>query len=287
MEESKVYNLDGFEATAFLPPNAKIQEPKPSKCCGPCCGKKCCCCITSWKCCGIVTGITLLIIGLLLGMAAWSFHKRIQQAAAKSKEMQKGASEWENRLSSDTVNLSDQDLITGNYQVVSYDKNYEKYLAARGIPSFIIPFVLIASEDISITKTAEKVVFATKKEGNDDVKVDIFKYGEITEVEYGSRKKGILHTNCTNPMLNVILCEMEEKDMSYTLLDRFEFFHDGFVKKREHVTKGIKAKKYYQRQGIQIGDNTFGTNQEDVVVIPTYEDDEEYEEDPFSAFDDN
>ena len=38
--------------------------------------KKCCCCITSWKCCGIVTGITLLIIGLLLGMAAWSFHKR-------------------------------------------------------------------------------------------------------------------------------------------------------------------------------------------------------------------
>ena len=26
-------------------------------------------------------------------------------------------------------------------------------------------------------------------------------------------------------MLNVILCEMEEKDMSYTLLDRFEFFH--------------------------------------------------------------
>ena len=95
--------------------------------------KKCCCCITSWKCCGIVTGITLLIIGLLLGMAAWSFHKRylvyyffknqvsennsiffrIQQAAAKSKEMQKGASEWENRLSSDTVNLSDQDLITG------------------------------------------------------------------------------------------------------------------------------------------------------------------------------
>ena len=71
-----------------------------------------------------------MIIGLLLGMAAWSFHKRyllffqklsennsfffrIQQAAAKSKEMQKGASEWENRLSSDTVNLSDQDLITG------------------------------------------------------------------------------------------------------------------------------------------------------------------------------
>lgn len=44
-------------------------------------------------------------------------------------------------------------------------------------------------------------------------------------MEYGSRKKGILHTNCTNPMLNVILCEMEEKDMSYTLLDRFEFFH--------------------------------------------------------------
>ena len=44
-------------------------------------------------------------------------------------------------------------------------------------------------------------------------------------MEYGSRKKGILHTNCTNPMLNVILCEMEEKDMSYTLLDRFEFFN--------------------------------------------------------------
>ena len=53
------------------------------------------------------------------------------------------------------------------------------------------------------------------------------------------------------------------------------------------MTKGIKAKKYYQRQGIPIGDNTFGTNQEDVVVIPTYEDDEEYEEDPFSAFNDN
>ena len=51
------------------------------------------------------------------------------------------------------------------------------------------------------------------------------------------------------------------------------------------MTKGIKAKKYYQRQGIPIGDNTFGTNQKDVVVIPTYEE-EEYE-DPFSAFNDN
>ena len=79
---------------------------------------------------------------------------------------------------------------------------------------------------------------------DDDVKVDVFKYGEITEVEYGSRKKGILHTNCTNPMLNVILCEMEEKDMSYTLLDRFEFFHVSnciyllisFFKKKKKMT---------------------------------------------------
>ena len=59
---------------------------------------------------------------------------------------------------------------------------------------------------------------------DDDVKVDIFKYGEITEMEYGSRKKGILHTNCTNPMLNVILCEMEERSKSWALVDRFEFF---------------------------------------------------------------
>ena len=52
------------------------------------------------------------------------------------------------------------------------------------------------------------------------------------------------------------------------------------------MTKGIKAKKYYQRQGIPIGDNTFGTNQEDVVVIPTYDDEEEEYEDPFSDFND-
>jgi len=287
MDESKKYNLDGFEATAFLtPPTAKIQEPKPSKCCGPCCGRKCCCCITSWKCCGITTGVILLIIGLLFGMAAYGFHKKIQKAAAKSKEMQRGASEWESRLSNDTLNSSAEDLINGSYQVVSYDKNYEKYLAAWGIPSFFIPFVLIASEDITITKTAEKITVSTKKEGDDDVKVDIFKYGEITEMEYGSRKKGILHTNCTNPMLNVILCEMEERSKSWALVDRFEFFRDGFVKKREHVTKGIKAKKYYQRQGIPIGDNTFGTNQEDVVVIPTYDDEEEEYEDPFSDFND-
>jgi len=279
MEESKVYNLDGFEATAFLPPNAKIQEPKPSKCCGPCCGKKCCCCITSWKCCGIVTGITLLIIGLLLGMAAWSFHKRIQQAAAKSKEMQKGASEWENRLSSDTVNLSDQDLITGKYELVSYTEGYSKYLEAVGVPSFVIPLITSASETFIVTKNDTHIKFGTHKGG--EFRENDFKFGEITPLA-PKRSNMIIHVNCTNPSLNFILCESEERTNAWKFSVTYRFSTSGIINSRNFTTKNIEFKKFYQREGEVL--NNIETDQNSVVTIPT---EPPSTKDPFDDFDDD
>ena len=53
-----------------------------------------------------------------------------------------------------------------SYTLVSYDKNYSKYLEAFGIPSAIISmFILGASETINVTRTDESIQFLTQMGG--------------------------------------------------------------------------------------------------------------------------
>ena len=39
-------------------------------------------------------------------------------------------------------------LFVSRYELVSYDENYEKYLKALGIPFFVVPLIVGASETL-------------------------------------------------------------------------------------------------------------------------------------------
>ena len=59
-------------------------------------------------------------------------------------------------------------------------------------------------------------------------------------------------------------------------------FQGGFLYIRHFITKNIKAKKFYQRQGALIKDNSFGLDSDMTIIAP--EDEGNY---PFSNTDDD
>ena len=61
-----------------------------------------------------------------------------------------------------------------SYTLVSYDKNYSKYLEAFGVPSAIISmFILGASETINVTRTDESIRFMTQMGGIEHMYVGV------------------------------------------------------------------------------------------------------------------
>ena len=50
-----------------------------------------------------------------------------------------------------------------------------------------------------------------------------FVIGEIFEKEWGQRKKGIMHTNCTLPESNKMFCVLEEREKGWNLTEEFDF----------------------------------------------------------------
>jgi hypothetical protein len=50
-----------------------------------------------------------------------------------------------------------------------------------------------------------------------------FVIGEIFEKEWGQRKKGIMHTNCTLPESNKMFCVLEERERGWNLTEEFDF----------------------------------------------------------------
>ena len=50
-----------------------------------------------------------------------------------------------------------------------------------------------------------------------------FAIGEIFEKEWGQRKKGIMHTNCSLPESNKMFCVLEERERGWNLTEEFDF----------------------------------------------------------------
>lgn len=279
-DSTKRYDLDGFEQTAFL---TSYKEPKSST---TCCGKKCCCCTTSWKCCGITTGAIILFIGLLIGGAAIFFKMKQDESQKLSKKMQEKAGEWDTLLSNSkntSESSSNEDLITGQYLLVSYDENYSAYLKALGIPGFVVDtFIIGATETLNITRTKDMVTFSTLTDTM--ARQSEFKLGEIKEHTWG-KNSGIIKTNCSIIATNTLYCSSENPVKGTKMTSRYEFSKAGAINIREHVTKEVKAKKFYQRLG-EIIDNTFGKNEENIVLIPKNDDSESpFSKDENDAFD--
>jgi len=246
-----------------------------------CCGNKCCCCTTSWKCCGIASAVILVIVGAIIGGGFLYLH--VLKSRLTGTASSEDAAEWETLLTKGNADESvgsNKDLITGDYVLVSYDENYPELLKAYGIPSFIVPFILGSSETISLTRTGDSFKMVTKTDAA--TRKNNFAFGEIFEKEWGQRKKGIMHTNCSLPESNKMLCVLEERERGWNLTEEFDFSKGGFLYIRHFITKNIKAKKFYQRQGALIKDNSFGLDSDMTVIAP--EDEGNY---PFSNTDDD
>merc|ERR1712170_160428 len=65
-----------------------------------------------------------------------------------------------------------------------------------------------------------------------------FKIGEVTEV-IKSKRSGVMHTVCTVPTKNVILCEIEQRAKSWKMTDKYEFSKILFFSKINTLNKKI------------------------------------------------
>jgi len=159
----KKNDLNGYEKEVFIQnPTPAVQYKNSQKDyeqdTSGCCGRKCCCCKTSWKCCAIVTAVILLLFGGVL-LGGYLYLKSRMTGAASSEN----AEETELMLTQSASASGDEDLISGEYLLTSYDQNYPEYLTAIGIPSFVVNmFILASKEIIHVTKTGNHIKFTTK-----------------------------------------------------------------------------------------------------------------------------
>jgi len=252
-----------------------------------CCGNKCCCCTTSWKCCGIATAVILVIVGAIIGGGFLYLH--VLKSRLTGTASSEDAAEWETLLTKGNADESvgsNTDLITGDYVLVSYDENYPELLKAYGIPSFIVPFILGSSETISLTRTGDSFKMVTKT----DWKTSEYEFanGEEFQVPWG-RKGGIMHSICNAPEPNKMVCISEEREKGWNIIDESSFSTGGMIRNRHFVTKDVRAKKFYQRKGSLVENDSFGM-EGNLTVLGAGDEDSPFSDtsedyvDPFADF---
>ena len=108
--------------------------------------------------------------------------------------------------------------------LISFDKHYSDLMNNLGVPAFALPLVLGARESVSYQKTGKgsyevAITSDFMPENTYDMKL-----GEITLITYGpSFQSGIMHTNCTLPEPNHLVCTAEERDKGWKLIENSYF----------------------------------------------------------------
>jgi len=159
----------------------------------------------------------------------------------------------------------------GTYTLVSYDASYESYLKSMGIPSYLVPLILVGSETLQIKVTESGAEIITVTDWNKrDLK---FEFNKEFNMTYGLGR-GTMHSICERPRNNVVFCKSEEREKKWTLSSHMEFSQRGMVNERIFVNKNIGAKKYYQKEGAE-QEESFPVVTEKEIDIFTEEDSEE------------
>merc|ERR1712062_55455 len=228
------------------------------------------------KCC------TFLI--LIIGGVMWK--KRQDAAQEQIKQFEAGSEEWEKKL--ETSNSNSSFGISGTYELKGYDRNYEKYMTAYGIPSLIVSLIVGKPETLIITEPEENESFYTIKKITDDgarVKDHKFELNVKHETTY-NKGKGTMQTICTSPEKNVLECNSDEEEKEWKITDRLEFEPLGIINTKTFHTKNIVTKKYYERQGIDISDtDRQSANISDSEMIKVEKPTESDGENPFGGDD--
>merc|ERR1712203_1224506 len=75
--------------------------------------------------------------------------------------------------------------------------------------------------------------------------------GQIEELEWGEGR-GVMHINCSLPEENLLVCDAEERVQKWKLSRDYIFSKIGILSHRIFHTKGVTAKKYYERVGVEL-----------------------------------
>jgi len=255
---------------------------------GPC---KCCSCCT-WKCCAISQSVILCIIGaiLLTGMGL-AMYKMQKSGKVKAKYEAK-AEAFEKKLAIQnnmnvTEDMANKNWMNGTYELEGFDKNYQPFMEAFGIPSFVVSFILGAEETfiVTIAENKKTVHFKTIMGGGVKVKEREITLDRLEEVEWGEGR-GIMHINCSLPKENVLACDAQERIRNWDVSREYIFSKLGIVSTRTFHTKSISAKKYYKRVGVQLSSEEMDERmplKEDMIRIEKGEE----SEDPFGDDEDD
>ena len=105
---------------------------------------------------------------------------------------------------------------------MSYDEHYPDLMSNLGVPSFAMPFVLGASETFSYMKNGDnsfqvKITSDIMPDNSYELKLN-----EMFTIFYGPNS-GKMHTNCTLPKPNHMVCMSEERDQGWKLIDNCYF----------------------------------------------------------------
>lgn len=220
------------------------------------------CCCARWskkKICGVTylgcVVVTLIVIGSLVG----SFLLK--------PTLEGNAEEWEGKLFQGR-NLNSNINIDGSYTLKAFDENYEPYLRSLGIPGFVVPIILRASERITVIATDKGATMITET----GWKTQEFSYewNRVWNMTYG-RNDGIMWNNCTRESPNVIFCSSEERDKQWFLTSRMTFSDLGMVNERHFLNENISAKKFYEKEA----EDAINDEVEEVDLFDD-EDDEEF-----------
>lgn len=203
------------------------------------------CCIT---CCGCFTLIIIVIISLI-------------SSVLLQPTLEIHAAEWESKLDLDSnLNIN----IDGSYMLMAYDDNYEPYLKSLGIPSFVVPLILRASETINVTVTETGATMTTETAWKTQELT--FEWNSLWNMTYG-RNMGVMWSNCTRETQNTILCTSEEREKGWFLTSKLIFSELGMVNERFFANQNIYAKKYYQRLGAGTTEQVWTTEMVEEVDI--------------------
>lgn len=230
----------GAETEKFLPDSTRSLATPPSWSqapikgrCGSCTRRRLCC----YGCLALVLVIILVIAGFVISI----FSKP---------DLSKNAGEWESKLCNEGRNPDSLDL-NGSYELVSISKNFGDYLAAMGVPSFVLPMALRMKETITYAITDAgfdaKVV-------NDWKEQDLyFGFGQVSNITYGrGNMQGIMWNLCQRQQHNLILCRSTEREKGWKITNLLRFTEKGMCSERTFVNKGITAKRFYKKEGVEL-----------------------------------
>eukprot|EP00095_Tigriopus_kingsejongensis_P006335 maker-scaffold804_size94796-snap-gene-0.15 protein:Tk06335 transcript:maker-scaffold804_size94796-snap-gene-0.15-mRNA-1 annotation:"elements of external origin" len=221
---------DSAESKAFL----NHESPK----------KRCC----TVKCSCIVCGALLLVLGSVL-IAGYLVYK--SKFSGSGKVNVANNEEWAKKLLSHNGRgqLITPESLSGAYELVSFDPGYEDFLKSMGIPFFVLPIILNADETITIEATSEPPHWNITRDMAFTKKANNFTLDAEFELSWG-RDQGTMHSTCSLEAPNVLACFSEERKRGWTFEDKMIFSHVGMINDKFFVTEGLRAKKFYQKLGL-------------------------------------